>query len=278
LSVSSAGPDLSTALLAPLSRARIVDELQLVLGVTKDQAIAIVQAFATFVSTPLEANFKKLTGRDLAKRNPMIYTARGTMSVDGWIDSVLADKETSAIESHIGTWMEEVARVVSGGIKPGSGVDLQVDEDGTVQLYALQTSPSTKNAGSRKSDVESLKRGARPLRAARRHVELNVGVMHGQNRTSAVQAEPDIRVLASDEFWHRVSGIPDFRTRLLRATVVLAELTRKQSADEVARIRAEARAIYDGGDGFLDMNALANPPKRVTVSLDHQLVLDVDGS
>jgi hypothetical protein len=254
-----------------------VEDIQLVLGVPAHQASEIVHAFATFVSTPLEANFKKLTGRGLAKRNPMIYTARGTMSVDDWIDGVLADKETSAIESHIGTWMEEVARIVSGGIKPGSGVDLQVDEDGgTIQLYALQASPSTKNAGSRKSDVESLKRGARPLRAAKRHVELNVGVMHGQNRTSAVQAEPDIRVLASDEFWHRVSGIPDFRARLLRATVVLAEMTRKQSADEVARIRAEARAIYDSGDGMLDMDALANPPKRVKVTVNAQLVLDVE--
>lgn len=44
----------------------------------------------------------------------MIYSARGADSVEEWADRVLADKETSAIEGHIGTWLEEVARIVSG--------------------------------------------------------------------------------------------------------------------------------------------------------------------
>ena len=133
----------------------------------------IVQAFDDFVAQPLAANLTKLHGRDLAKRNPMIYTARGVDSVEEWADQVLADKETSAIEAHIGTWLEEVARLVSGGIKPGSGVDLQItDADGVVQLYAIQSAPNTKNAGGRKSDIEALRRGARPLREQRQRVEL----------------------------------------------------------------------------------------------------------
>jgi hypothetical protein len=253
-----------------------VAEVELVLALPRTQAEQVVDAFEQVVSRPLEANLRKLNGRDLAKRNPMIYTARGTIFVDEWIDRVLADKETSAIEGHLGTWQEEVARIVSGGIKPGSGIDLQIeDPEGVVQLYAIQASPNTKNSGSRKSDLDALKRGARPLRAARRHVELNVGVLHGQSRTSEVRAEPDIRILASDEFWGRVSGVPDFRARLLRATAVLAELTRKQSADEVARIRSEARAIYDGGEGELDMNALAHPPRKVAAPRDVQLTLNI---
>ena len=100
------------------SRARLARTLQEVLRVDAVHAERIVKAFDDFVAQPLESNLTKLTGRDLAKRNPMIYTARGTTTVDDWVGRVLADKETSAIEAHLGTWLEEVARIVSGGFKP----------------------------------------------------------------------------------------------------------------------------------------------------------------
>lgn len=274
----TSGPDINSVLIAPIARARVAEQLELVLGLGRAKVDAIIAQFETSVAQPLESNLKRLNGRDLAKRNPMIYTARGTVDVDEWINRVLADKETSAIEGHIGTWLEEVARIVSEGIKPGSGVDLQIeDADGVIQLYAIQASPSTKNSGSRKSDIEALKRGARPLRAARRLVELNVGVLHGQNKTSEIRAEPDVKVIASDEFWARVSGIHDFRARLLRATAVLSDLISARSDHEIERIRAEARKSYDDGSGHLDMDALANPPSRPRVVTDMQLTLDLVG-
>lgn len=249
-------------MLAPISRVRVVAEIEMVLGIPTDKAERIVKAFDMFVAAPLEQNLKRLSGRQLAGRNPMIYTTRGTTSVSDWIEHVLADKETSAIEAHLGTFQEEVARIVSGGIKPGSGVDLQVEgDDGIVRLYAIQASPNTKNSGGRKADVDALKRAAKPLRAHRRIVEMYVAVLSGRNKTSELRAEPEIQVLASDDFWRSVSGIPDFRARLLRASMVLAELIRERSADEVARIRNEAISLYDDGTGGLDLAALANPPK-----------------
>jgi hypothetical protein len=254
--------ELAAALLAPISRVRVVAEIEMVLGVEAEKAERIVEAFDAFVAAPLEQNLKRLNGRQLAGRNPMIYTTRGTTSVAEWIDHVLADKETSAIEAHLGTFQEEVARIVSGGIKPASGVDLQVEGgDGVVRLYAIQASPNTKNSGGRKADVDALKRAAKPLRAHRRIVEMYVAVLSGRNKTSEPRAEPEIQVLASDDFWRSVSGISDFRARLLRASMVLAELIRERSADEVGRIRNEAISLYDDGKGGLDLAALANPPK-----------------
>jgi Type II restriction endonuclease EcoO109I len=268
------GGELVGALLAPISRTRIVGEVRMVLGVTDDQARRIVEAFDGFVARPLEANLKKLNGRQLAKRNPMIYTARGTTSVRTWIDGVLADKETSAIEAHLGTFQEEVARIVSGGIKPASGVDLQVEGvDGIVRLYAIQASPNTKNSGGRKADVDALKRAAKPLRAHRRLVEMYVAVLSGRDKTAELRSEPEIQVLASDEFWRTVSGVADFRARLLRASIILADLMRKRSAHEIARIRSEALALYDDGEGGLDLEALANPPKLSPQTQPRQLEL-----
>jgi hypothetical protein len=274
--VSSDGPGLSAALLAPITHARVAAQADLVLGLGDARTEEIVAAFDAFVAEPLAANLKRRNGRDLAKRNPMIYTVSGTKDTEEWVDRVLADKETSAIEAHLGTWQEEVARIVSGGIKPASGVDLQVeDEDGVTRLYAIQAAPNTKNAGGRKADVEALKRCARPLRAARRHVELFVAVLHGRGKTAELRAEPEIQVLSSDEFWKRVSGIEDFRARLLSGSLVLADLMRERSADEIERIRAEAIALFDDGTGGLQIGALANPPKKVRLPRAEQLALDV---
>jgi len=111
-------------LLAPIPRKAIIPAVEAALGVSRQQSDSIVSAFDRIVATPLEANLKRLRGRDLAGRNPMIYTVRGAETVEDWADRVLADKETSAIEAHLGTFAEEVARIVSGGIKPGNGVDL----------------------------------------------------------------------------------------------------------------------------------------------------------
>src|SRR4051794_29776255 len=118
--VSEHQPELVGELLAEIPKTAVVPAVRAALGISQAKAEHVVQAFDQFVAQPLEANLKKLHGRDLAKRNPMIYTVRGVEDVEQWADSVLADKETSAIEGHIGTFLEEVARIVSGGIKPGN--------------------------------------------------------------------------------------------------------------------------------------------------------------
>jgi hypothetical protein len=249
------------------SRAQLADTLQEVLGVEAAHAERIVQAFDDFVAGPLESNLTKLTGRGLAKRNPMIYTARGTTTVDDWVDQVLADKETSAIEAHLGTWMEEVARIVSGGVKPGSGVDLQREhpsDPSVVELYAIQSAPNTKNAGSRRSDVNALRAAAAVLRAGKRRVELNIAVLSGRPKSAALKADPNIVVLGSDDFWEKVSGIPDFRVRLIRGTALLSVLVKGRVAHEVARIKAEAVSLFSDADGNLELDALATPPPRST--------------
>ena len=245
------------------SRTQLAHALQEALGVDRQHAEKIVQAFDDFVARPLESNLTKLTGRDLAKRNPMIYTARGTTTVDDWVDRVLADKETSAIEAHLGTWMEEVARIVSGGIKPGSGVDLQrvhPNDPAIVELYAIQSAPNTKNAGGRRSDINALRAAAAVLRAGKRRVELNIAVLSGRPKSAPLKADPGIIVLGSDEFWEKVSGVSDFRVRLIHGTTILSALVKGRVADEVARIKAEAVNLFGDADGNLDLDSLANPP------------------
>lgn len=247
-----------------MSQASLVSQVQTILGVDARRAKAIVEAFDEYVARPLQANLAKKTGRDLAKRNPMIYTARGVTTVDDWVRRALDDWETSAIEGHIGTWMEEVARIISGGFKPGSGVDLQIDRPGTppvTELYAIQTAPNTKSAGGRRSDIAALRASAGALRASRRLTELYIAVMHGRSNSAELQADRGITILGSDDFWERISKIADFRARLLHAATVLSSLVAGRAASEVARITAEAKAVFGDANGDLKLDVLANPRK-----------------
>lgn len=59
-------PDLLGDLLAPVSRARVVAEIGMVLGVSDSVADEIVEAFDGLVSKPLEKNLSRLNGRALA--------------------------------------------------------------------------------------------------------------------------------------------------------------------------------------------------------------------
>jgi len=71
--------------------------------------------------------------------------------------------------------------------------------------------------------------------------------------------------LSSDDFWERVSGIPDFRLRLLRASTILAWLVKRRSAEEAARIKAEAMELFADAESRLDLEALAKAPRSARV-------------
>jgi hypothetical protein len=73
---------------------------------------------------------------------------------------------------------------------------------------------------------------------------MNIAILSGQAKTRSLGSDSAVTVLASHDFWHRVSGIPDFRSRLVRASTILAWLVKARSHDEVERIKGEARAIF----------------------------------
>jgi hypothetical protein len=55
-----------------------------------------------------------------------------------------------------------------------------------------------------------------------------------------------------------LTGVP---SRLLKASMILSALVKARAADEVARIRQEAKQLYGDLDGGLKLDALASPPK-----------------
>ena len=87
---------------------------------------------------------------------------------------------------------------------------------------------------------------------------MNIAILSGQKKTRELANDPGVTVLASDEFWLRISGIPDFRARLVHCSIILSWLIKSRSGDEVARIKAEARDVFADEDGRLDIEVLAS--------------------
>ena len=76
-----------------------------------------------------------------------------------------------------------------------------------------------------------------------------------------LRTHSDVTILSSDDFWERISGISDFRARLVRATTILSWLVKRRSKGEVERITREAVELFGDDEGKLDLEALANAPR-----------------
>ncbi len=76
-----------------------------------------------------------------------------------------------------------------------------------------------------------------------------------------MRAHPDVTLLSSSDFWTKITGITDFRARLVRTTAVLAWLVKRRSEDETARIKNEAVELFGDSEGRLDLEALAHAPQ-----------------
>jgi hypothetical protein len=260
------GPESSSS---PSSSAEQVDELRAglttrvaaLLEVDDTKAREIVEAFDTHIARPVETKFAELRPHDLTKR-PLFYAVLGIASVEDWVDRALADRETSALEGHVGTWLEDVARIMSGGIKPASGVDIQRERDAEIELYSLQMAGNTKSSGGSQSEITKLRQAARPLRGHRKPVTMILGVMHGRSSSASPNAAPDILKPSSNELWEMLTGQTDFLPRLANAARLLSVLVSARARDEAERLKLDAASTFAAEDGTLDLGKLIAPPPR----------------
>jgi hypothetical protein len=228
-------------------REQIVQDVAKTLGIDAGKGEQVVCAFERFVAEPLSGNLAAMTVSAVAARNPFVYAALGSAAVGVWVDKVVADKLTSNAEGFIGNFLEEVARILSGGTKPGSGVDLQIDRaDDEVDLYAIQSTTNTKNAGGKRSDLDSLEKAAGALRAQRRHVNKHVAFLFGRKKTTVIRG---VTNLASVEFWQRISGQQDILPKLLRCCVTLSPLYLERVTADVDELKKEVARVYSDASG-----------------------------
>lgn len=234
-------PEVLQQYISPIERA---------LGIDQGGAERIASKFDEFVAAPLRKKFSGLGARDVAKRNPFAYASLGAVDVYDWAGRVIDDMLVASTETLIGNWMEEVAIVVSGGIKPAGGADLQLERDGVTHLYAVQMTYNTKNSSGRQGDIARLHESARILRAQRRAVELYVGFCFGRVRTT--RRKDGIISLATRDFWNQIAGDPEFAARVLHACTILAPLYSSQAPEHREQILQDVSAAFGDGRGGID--------------------------
>ena len=243
---------------APDARANIVAEVAQILELDVGTAERVVATFEKFVAEPIVERVKKITPTNVARRNPYAYAARGITSIAEWTGRAADDIEASSLEGLVGTWLEEVAIIVSGGVKPGGGVDLQVernDADGpVVELYAIQSTTNTKNAGGARSDEAALETSAQVLRAGRRHVDLFLGYVHGRKRTTVLRG---VTRMASAAFWDKLSGQDGFQHRLYRATAAMSALLADRIGHDRTDLVDAVGKKFGDGEGKIDPSKLS---------------------
>lgn len=238
----------------PDTRANVVADVAEILELDIETAERVVASFEKFVAEPIVEKISAITPADVAGRNPYAYAALGITSIADWTQHAADDIAASSLEGLMGTWLEEVAIIVSGGIKPGAGVDLQVERetaDGlVVELYAIQSTTNTKNAGGSRSDEDALNTSAQVLRAGRRYVDLFVGYLYGRKKTTQLRG---ITRMASGELWDKLSGQTGFRRRLYLATARMSALV----SDRVSQDRTEL--VNAVGEAFGDEVGTIDP-------------------
>lgn len=228
----------------------IADTLEIDLS----RARRVIEAFERFVAVPLAERIQSIPPKEIAARNPFVYAALGASSLADWVDRVVADKLTSTAEGFVGNFLEEVARILCDGTKVGSGVDLQRDlSDEDTEIFAIQSTTNTKNAGGRRSDLQGLDKAAGVLRAQRRHVTKFVAYLFGRQRTTQIG---DVTHLSSEDFWLRISGQEAFLPKLLQACVVLSPLYLERLTVREGVLKEQVASAYGDGSGRIRYESL----------------------
>lgn len=229
------------------------DRVADILGIAKEKAELIVLAFTEEFVEPLAVKLRSLSIKKIiATKNPYLYRSSGITSCEDLVDRAFSDYVSSSVETYYGSFFEAIARIVSGGVKPATGgeIDLDIRRHATkiAELYAIKSGPKGFNSSSMKRAIEELNSAARRLRQDGWRTDKFIIAAYG--RKTRGKPRGDIEVLSSKEFWERISNDPDFYTKLLAACAQLSPLYNANLDLEEPRemLMGEAYDLFCDGD------------------------------
>lgn len=231
-----------------------IDRHELILGVAqatglqRKQAERLVQEFETVFARPFDERLLSLRMKDVIKnKNPYLYRASGIRTCEDLVRRVLQDYVSASVEGYFGKFFEAVARVVSGGVKPvgGGEVDLDVRIGEVAHLYVIKSGAKGFNSSSYDKAKRDLNSAERRLRQDRVRTEKKIAFAYGRKRTTF---EEGIERLSSQQFWAEVSGDADFYDKLLNACELLSPLYTADMQAPYERLLREAHELFCAGD------------------------------
>ena len=224
------------------------DDVARALAVSNEKARRIIEAFQRHFAKPFASKLQYLTLKQMIKtKNPYLYRSAGISTCSELVSRAFDDYVSSSVETYYGPFFEAVARIISGGVKPvgGGEIDLDIRYDGVAALYVIKSGPKGFNKSSRTRALQELRSAESKLSQDKLRVEKRIAFAYGRKRTTDREG---VRFLASRQFWHEISGDERFYSKLLDACAALAPLYAADVHAPRMRLLAEAKKLVCVGE------------------------------
>ena len=226
-------------------------------------------AVVAAVGAALTEFYQSLTGalenvnvdKILKRKNPYLYRAKGVNSAAQIVSGILSAYVSSSEETIFGNvFFEPVALALSGGQKAVTeGVDITVDKENVIYSIAVKSGVSVFNADSRKRQEQNFQSAQKRAQQAKKAFMPIVGYGYGRKKVKPGK-EKFYRELAGKDFWHWLTGDPEFYTKIIRFMGTrpdeYAERFAKSYANAENRLLREFTVKYCKQDGSIDWDIL----------------------
>jgi hypothetical protein len=229
---------------ADIDRNALAESISNVAGLTERQAARLVEEFEAVFARPFASRLLSLRLLDVIRgKNPYLYRASGIRTCEDLVRRVLQDFVSASVEGDFGKFFESVARVVSGGVKPvgGGEVDLDIRDGDVARLYAIKSGPKGFNSSSYDKAMRDLNSAERRLRQDRVRTEKKVAFAYGKRQSSFADG---IERLSSKQFWAEISGDERFYEKLLQVCGILAPLYSADMQAPYEGLLREAQELF----------------------------------
>ena len=235
---------------AAVDKHAIATRIDGIISVGIERSLKVVEEFEVTFTTPIIEKLSNLKMREIVRRkNPYLYRASGVSTCEELVNRAFTEYTSTLGENYFGSFFESVARIISGGVKPASGgeIDLDVRRDNDAYLYTIKSGPGGYNSSIEAKARLDLGHAEQRLRQDRVTTYKKMAYAYGRRKTSF---KDGIEKLASKDFWHELSGDEEFYLKLLD---VCAELTPLFEADTNAPYQMllnEAHELFCEGDSI----------------------------
>ncbi len=204
----------------------------------------------------------------LRRKNPFLYRAIGADEPTEIVGSLLDASISSSDETLFGNiffeplalWVASEAHrgdpSVSVRASSAAGVDIEIETEKRVSLYAVKSGTAVFNSQSSKKQLEEFRAARSRLFKTQKQFDGVIAYSYGKKRART----GEVRALAGQDFWDEISGETEFYLRVIRAMGLGAarrELSfRAAYQSAVQRFSTELLMNFSGDDGGLDWEKL----------------------
>lgn len=230
----------------------ILECITIAFGRNGDLARNVLNGLRDRFVNSLEETLRTRTFRQIiARKNPYLYRASGIHTIEQLVDRALTDFVSSSTEGTFGTALDWIARRLPGNTPATGGeADLQRVAGDVAEIYTIKSGPAGFNAASWATTRRRMLSAKNSLELSGYHVRLYVGFVYGRKRTTT-RSDSGIIMLASREFWTKITGDSDFYRKLLSACACVAPLYQADIEDARNRLLGEA-ILHFTSEGEID--------------------------